>query len=181
MLTLFKILEKESDPFLFQGIGNASDCVSEWKYSDFRIDARFITELIKKILDDDKPIQLILHQLEALAVRFQNWYGSPEVDWLQDFDTQTDFLDNLYCIKPRNLAVRLSKADASIFWELDVHANTEGSGSVLLTLNTRWNSLCCAVKECLSVSDGFDKKLVKLVKVRVQSALFTLVIANNSP
>lgn len=110
-----KILEEESDPFLFQAIGNASDCVSERKYSDFRIDARFITEPIKKVLDDDKPIQLILHQLEALAVRFQNWYGSPEVDWLQDFNTQTDFLDDLYYMKPRNLAVQLSKADASIF------------------------------------------------------------------
>ncbi|KAF4222373.1 hypothetical protein CNMCM5878_005655 [Aspergillus fumigatiaffinis] len=164
-LDVKRILEKESDPFLFQAIGNASDCVSERKYSDIRIDARFITEPIKKILDHDKPIQLILHQLEALAVRFQNWYGSPEVDWLQDFDTQTDFLDNLYCIKPRNLAVQLSKADASIFWELDVHAITEGSGSVLSTLNTRWNSLCCAVKECSSAGDGFDKKLVELVKV----------------
>lgn len=70
-------------------------------------------------------------------------------------------------MKPRNLAAQLSKADASIFWELDVHAITEGSGSVLSTLNTCWNSLCCAVKECSSAGDGFDKKFVELVKVCV--------------
>ncbi|KAF7136916.1 hypothetical protein CNMCM5793_006578 [Aspergillus hiratsukae] len=125
------ILEKYSDPFLFRAIENACNCVGKQKYSAFRIDPRFITEPIKKVVNNDTPSQLIRHQLEALAVRFQSWYDSPEVDWLQDFNTQTDFLDNLYCVKPRNLAVQLSKADASIFRELDVYEITGGSAEGL--------------------------------------------------
>ncbi|GFF57110.1 hypothetical protein IFM51744_09095 [Aspergillus udagawae] len=131
------ILESYSDPFVFRAIENACDCVRERKYSDFGIDARFIIEPLKKVLDDDKPIHLILHQLGALAVRFQSWYSSPEVDWLQCFNTRTDFLDSLYSMKPRSLAIKLSKVDASIFWDLNVHEITKGSGVVLSALNTR--------------------------------------------
>jgi hypothetical protein len=172
---ILKILESYSDPFVFRAIENACDCVRERKYSDFGIDARFIIEPLKKVLDDDKPIHLILHQLGALAVRFQSWYSSPEVDWLQCFNTRTDFLDSLYSMKPRSLAIKLSKVDASIFWDLNVHEITKGSGVVLSALNTRWNSLCCSVKECSSAGDGFDRKFIELVKVCLQSSVFALL------
>ncbi|KAL4810574.1 hypothetical protein BDV18DRAFT_58 [Aspergillus unguis] len=40
-----------------------------------------------------------------------------------------------------------------------------GSGHVLSTLNTRWNSLCCSVEECSTDGDSFDFQLVQLARL----------------
>jgi hypothetical protein len=107
-------------------------------------------------------------KLDALAVRFTRWYSSPERVWLQEFDARTDFLDQLYRMKPEALAIQLSNADLCLFQGLTVDSLIKGSGDVLLTLNTRWNNLSCESEECSTI--GFNSKLVELIQVNLNSS-----------
>jgi hypothetical protein len=135
----------------------------EWvKYS---VDFQFITDPLKKVLSRNSPIQDM--KLDALAVRFTRWYSSPERVWLQEFDARTDFLDQLYRMKPEALAIQLSNADLCLFQGLTVDSLIKGSGDVLSTLNTRWNNLSCESEECSTA--GFNSKLVELIQVNSNS------------
>lgn len=115
---------------------------------EFGIDSQFITGPLSIIRAREYPRELIDYQLKALEVRFRSWYNSPEVRWSQEFDTQTDFLDTLYRIGPEAIAVQLSKEDLPLFHRLTIDSITNDSNGVRLALNTRWNSLAHAAKEC---------------------------------
>ncbi|KAE8363887.1 hypothetical protein BDV27DRAFT_165200 [Aspergillus caelatus] len=148
-LDLVKALEeKAADPFLLGAIKNACDCISRRTYVEFGIDSQFITGPLSIIRAREYPRELIDRQLKALEVRFRSWYNSPEVRWSQEFDTQTDFLDTLYRIGPEAIAVQLSKEDLPHFHRLTINSITNDSNGVRLALNTRWNSLAHAAKEC---------------------------------
>jgi hypothetical protein len=135
------------------------------KYMECSFDSRFITNPLKKTLTGS-PTSLLFHRLEALAVRFQRWYHtSLDVTWSQDFDTRTDFLDKLYRMETKTLAVELSEADLSVFRRLAADDITKGTGDVVSDLNTRWNSLCLSVGECSTAGDSFDLCLVELAQV----------------
>jgi hypothetical protein len=136
----------------------------EWV--EYSINFQFITDPLKRVLSRNSPIQDM--KLDALAVRFRRWYNSPERVWLQEFDTRTDFLDQLYHMKPEALAIELSNADLCLFQGLTVDSLMKGSGDVLSALNTRWNNLSCESEECSTA--GFNSKLVELIQVNLNSS-----------
>ncbi|RAQ63021.1 hypothetical protein COH20_012763, partial [Aspergillus flavus] len=140
--------EKAADPFLLGAIKNACDCISRRTYVEFGIDSRFITDPLSVIRAREYSREHIDCQLKALEVRFRSWYNSPDVRWSQEFDTQTDFLDTLYRIGPKVIAVQLSEEDLTLFHRLTIDSITKDSNGVRLALNTRWNSLAHAAKEC---------------------------------
>ncbi|KAL3468748.1 hypothetical protein BJX99DRAFT_105213 [Aspergillus californicus] len=160
-LDVKKVLEKEADPFLFQAVEHACNCFMRRKWVEYSINFQFITDPLKRVLSRSSPIQDM--KLDALAVRFRRWYSnSPERVWLQEFDTRTDFLDQLYHMKPEALAIQLSEADLCLFQGLTVDNLMKGSSDVLSALNTRWNNLSCESEECSTA--GFDSKLIELIK-----------------
>ncbi|KAB8236596.1 RasGEF domain-containing protein [Aspergillus alliaceus] len=89
---------------------------------------------------------------------------APRLAGLQDFDVQIDFLEKLYRMEPRSLAVQLSEDDLLLFRWLTVDDITEGRGDVLSALNFRWNSLCRGTEECSATGDSFDPQLVELAQ-----------------
>lgn len=162
-----KILKKNSDPFLLQAVQNACNCVENQKYTECSFDSQFITDPLGKPLTGSPP-WLLFHQLEALAVRFRRWYinKSPDLIWSQDFDTRTDFLNQLYRIEPETLAIQLSQADLFLFRRLAADDIKTGNSDALSVLNYRWNNLCYSVEECLTAGDSFDLCLVELAQVK---------------
>lgn len=164
-----KTLEKfTADPFLSGAVYHACECVCNRRYTEYNIDARFITDPIKAVLSKDNPIALIHCQLEALAVRFRNFYRSPEVVCSQDFNTQTAFLDKLYHTELEELealAAELTAAALSLFQELTVEMVKKGSGDPLTALNRWWNSICRAAEECSATEPALYLKLDQLALV----------------
>ncbi|PYH75185.1 uncharacterized protein BO88DRAFT_400772 [Aspergillus vadensis CBS 113365] len=165
-LGLTNTLEKfTADPFLSGAVYHACECVCNRRYTEYNIDARFITDPIKAVLSKDNPIALIHCQLEALAVRFRNFYRSPEVVCSQDFNTQTAFLDKLYHTELEELealAAELTAAALSLFQELTVEMVKKGSGDPLTALNRWWNSICRAAEECSATEPALYLKLDQL-------------------
>ncbi|KAL2840812.1 hypothetical protein BJY01DRAFT_236632 [Aspergillus pseudoustus] len=169
-LGLTNALEKSTaDPFLSGAVNHACECVRYRRYTKYSIDTRLITEPIKAVLSKNNPIALIHCQLEALAVRFRNLYGSPEVVWSRDFDTQTDFLDKLYHTEPEEpeeleaLAGELTAVALSLFQELTAKMIKNGRGDPLTALNRWWNNLCRAAEECSTTNMALCLKLDQLV------------------
>lgn len=163
-----KFLEKSADPFLFGAVNHACECVRKQRYTTYSIDTRFITDPIKAVLSKDNPIALIHCQLEALAVRFRNVYGGPEVIWSQDFCTQTDLLDKIYHTESdelETLAVELTATALPFFRGLSVEMIKKGSGKPLAALNRWWNSICRAAEECSATEQVLCLKLDELSMV----------------
>jgi hypothetical protein len=176
-------LKKSADPFLFGAVHNACECVCNKRYTKYNINTRFITDPIRAVLSKDNPLTLIHCQLEALAVRFRNFYRGPEVIWSQDFDAQTNFLDKLYRTEPEELeaaAAELTAAALSLFRRLTVEMIVNSSGAPLTALNRWWNNICRAAEECSATDTTLCLKLDQLVWVILSFPLPWLMLKSNA-
>ena len=53
----------------------------------------------------------ILNHLALLEARFQWRYRQEEVDWIHNFDTDTEFFDNVMTTLPQDMADSLTRSD----------------------------------------------------------------------
>lgn len=123
-----------------------------------------------------KPIQEKLHGKEIrealgllaiLAIRHQDSYQrSDEIDWGQDFQTDTEFFERITTMDLIEVADMLTDNDYIEFDQLSP-LDAVDYGHHLQLLYQRWNHLCERVKECVI----FDKRLALRIMELAQVSL----------
>ncbi len=108
-----------------------------------------------------------LKRLAVLEVRFHRKYlREEEMDWTREFDTTTEFFDNITTMSPRELADSLTYSDIEEFRLLRPQ-NIINGDSYLQHLHRQWNRRCQAAQECLAVGTRPSTLLTALAKASI--------------
>lgn len=107
----------------------------------------------------------ILKRLVVLEVRFHRRYlGEEEMDWTDDFNTDTDFYDCVTTMSPRDLADFLTESDLGLFRLLDPQSIINGD---LQHMHRQWNRRCQAVQESIAAESYLNTHLVNLAQASI--------------
>lgn len=133
-------------------------------FSEFYKILDFLIKPVQKLFKE-RNTREALRLLNILAVRHQHAYQRPgEIDWRQDFQTDTEFFDLITSMSLIELADLLNDNDYIEFLQLSPK-DTVKNGYTLQLLHRRWNHLCERVKECIIADRNLGLRVRELAQV----------------
>lgn len=112
-----------------------------------------------------KEIREGLRLLAILAIRHQHSYQrSNEINWGQDFQTDTEFFERITTMDLIEVADMLTGNDYIEFDQLSL-LGAVGYGHHSQLLDQRWNHLCERVKECVIFDKNLALRIMELAQV----------------
>ncbi|KAI4093047.1 MAG: hypothetical protein LQ339_007770 [Xanthoria mediterranea] len=119
----------------------------------------------------DRNLAQTLKQLAVLEARFQRLYlREEEIDRTHLFDTSTDLFDRATTTPPQDLAHSLTDCDIAAFRSLDPQSIIS-EGPYLRHMHRRWDRLCGAAQEMVTV----ESRLGPLLADLAEASLWTLL------